>query len=388
METANAEKKGINKNLIIIIAAVVVAIIALVVGGIFIFGEKTYRVLKIYQVEGQASVVHSDGSEVTPYENMLLQSGDKISLVEGTLIIKADEDKYIYLENNTTIILEADGTAADSRTSIQLLEGAVINQIEEPLSSKSVYELNTQNATMSVRGTITRNEYLVAEDGTQFTIFQTIEGVQEAGLRQNGGMLSGGGGADQHGAVYSEDGVDQDGLQSDDGDGGRGPQSVSNQVAADLSDGFEVVDMGGVPGNTQVVDAGNQTTAFTNKTTTAFVSNPVELDMSLFTKQTFKYLDFISKNTNKKMSVSNDRITEGLQGDEETPETCTVRFMNGTTVFGTVVVPYEGTVEEPMLMPTAKGHWKLESQDNKLVFPATITKDTDIVWVDESNPSN
>ncbi|MBR6391457.1 MAG: FecR domain-containing protein, partial [Lachnospiraceae bacterium] len=165
METANAEKKGINKNLIIIIAAVVVAIIALVVGGIFIFGEKTYRVLKIYQVEGQASVVHSDGSEVTPYENMLLQSGDQISLVEGTLIIKADEDKYIYLENNTTIILEADGTAANSRTTIQLVEGAVINQIDEPLSDKSVYELNTQNATMSVRGTVFRAEvFTVAPD--------------------------------------------------------------------------------------------------------------------------------------------------------------------------------------------------------------------------------
>ena len=297
MDTANTEKKGINKNLIIIIAAVVVAIIALIVGGIFIFGEKTYRVLKIYQVEGQASVVHNDGSEVTPYENMLLQSGDQISLVEGTLIIKADEDKYIYLENNTTIILEADGTAADSRTSIQLLQGAVINQIEEPLSDKSVYELNTQNATMSVRGTIYRVEVTVSANGEIVTDAQALEGEIETDL-----------------------------LNDD-----------------------------GTPANDKVkLIAGKWVQIYSDTHFVYYVGDVKDIDVDTFSNQTYFYLNWIRENSDKEMSVSDDAIDKGLTED---PGPFEITFVNDKKVFGTVMVEKGDTVGEPLLMPTEKGHW-------------------------------
>ena len=317
METANTEKKGINKNLIIIIAAVAVAIIALVVGGIFIFGEKTYRVLKIYQVEGQASVVHNDGSEVTPYENMLLQSGDQISLVEGTLIIRADEDKYIYLENNTTIILEADGTAADSRTSIQLLQGAVINQIEEPLSSKSVYELNTQNATMSVRGTIYRVEVTVSANGEIVTDAQALEGEIETDL-------------------LNDDGTPKD-------------------------DKMRLI-------------AGKCVQIYSDTHFTYYVGGIQDIDVDTFSNQTYFYLNWIRENSNKEMSVSDDAIDQGLNED---PGPFEVTFKNGNDVFGTVIVEKGKTVGEPLLMPTAKGHWEFDFANTP------IKEDTEIKWVAE-----
>ncbi len=341
METANAEKKGINKNLIIIIAAVVVAIIALVVGGIFIFGEKTYRVLKIHQVEGQASVVHSDGSEVTPYENMLLQSGDQISLVEGTLIIKADEDKYIYLENNTTIILEADGTAANSRTSIQLLEGAVINQIEEPLSSKSVYELNTQNATMSVRGTIFRAEvFTVAPDEDDAAVSGNTVSAAD-------GLSGSAGGSTEEDIVYTT------------------AQTIEGTIQTDL-----ILPDGSKGNQVQVVDFGNMVTIRQDAIATAYQGAIQKFDIKTFKSQTLGYLGIIQKNSDKDLGVTPEELEE-LQ---ENAGPFTVTFMSSDdVVFGTVEVEKGEPVKEPLLMPTASGSWDF-------IFGNSVSENTTIYW--------
>lgn len=341
METANAEKKGINKNLIIIIAAVVVAIIALVVGGIFIFGEKTYRVLKIHQVEGQASVVHSDGSEVTPYENMLLQSGDQISLVEGTLIIKADEDKYIYLENNTTIILEADGTAANSRTSIQLLEGAVINQIEEPLSSKSVYELNTQNATMSVRGTIFRAEvFTVAPDEDDAAVSGNTVSAAD-------GLSGSAGGSTEEDIVYTT------------------AQTIEGTIQTDL-----ILPDGSKGNQVQVVDFGNMVTIRQDAIATAYQGAIQKFDIKTFKSQTLGYLGIIQKNSDKDLGVT----PEELEELKENAGPFTVTFMSSDdVVFGTVEVEKGEPVKEPLLMPTASGSWDF-------AFGNSVSENTTIYW--------
>ena len=342
METANTEKKGISKNLIIIIVAVVVAIIALIVGGIFIFGEKTYRVLKIYQVEGQASVVHSDGSEVTPYENMLLQSGDQISLVEGSLIIKADEDKYIYLENNTTIVLEADGTAANSKTSIQLLQGAVINQIDEPLSDKSVYELNTQNATMSVRGTVFRAEvFTVAPDEDDAAV-----SVDNAVSEADG--LSGCAGADtEQAVVYTT------------------AQTIEGLVETDL-----ILEDGSSGNQKMQVGQGNMVTIRQDSNETAYQGGVESFDIGEFKSQTLNYLGIINENSDKDLGFTEDE----LQTYMEEAGPFTVTFMSSDdVVFGTVEVEKGEPVKEPLLMPTASGSWDF-------TFGNSVSENTTIYW--------
>ncbi|MCR5210912.1 MAG: FecR domain-containing protein [Lachnospiraceae bacterium] len=315
----DTEKKSVKKNLIIIIIAVAVSIIAIVIGCLFYFKQETYRVLKIYQVEGQANVVHEDGSEVTPYDNMLLQSGDTVSLAVGKLIIKADEDKFIYLENNTKIILRADGTIEDSKTTIQLLEGAVINHIEAHLSDKSVYEVNTQNSTMSVRGTIVRSEKSSTDNGTDLTLNQTFEGT-----------------------------------------------TVSQLVNPDNSKGEE-----------RTVNKGEQVQIYSDSRRTDFVGPNEPIDNSTLDLQTLEYLKMISENSNRKLSVSSDVIDDLLDGDQGDPGPFKVDFIYNNTVFGTVTVNKGDKVKEPLLMPTAKGHWKFDFDNT------TITEATRIEWVAE-----
>lgn len=181
------KKKG---NKIIIIAVVV--LLAIVVGVIVIFNlkkDEVYRLLKVYEVEGKANVSRDGTGDIEPYENMVLESGDKVSLETGKLTIKADEDKYIYLEDNTELVLVAEGNAQNSKTSIDLLKGAITNDIQNKLSSESSYEINTPNSTMSVRGTIYR--VCVYEiDGVKYTKVSVFEGEVVTRLRYADGTYS------------------------------------------------------------------------------------------------------------------------------------------------------------------------------------------------------
>lgn len=182
------EKKKGNKIIII----TVVVLLAIVVGVIVIFNlkkDEVYRLLKVYEVEGKANVSRDGTGDIEPYENMVLESGDKVSLETGKLTIKADEDKYIYLEDNTELVLVADGDAKNSKTSIDLLKGAITNDIQNKLSTESTYEINTPNSTMSVRGTIYR--VCVYEiDGVKYTKVSVFEGEVVTRLRYADGTYS------------------------------------------------------------------------------------------------------------------------------------------------------------------------------------------------------
>ena len=112
---------------------------------------------------------------------MVLESGDEISLVSGKFTIRADEDKYIYLEDGTTLYLNASGDAENSKTTIQLIDGAITNEIQNKLSLDSSYEVNTPNSTMSVRGTIFR-VCVYEENGIKYTKVCVFDGGVDTAL--------------------------------------------------------------------------------------------------------------------------------------------------------------------------------------------------------------
>ena len=311
------EEKKSRKKLIIIIA--VIAAVVLAISGFIlvkIFGPKSYRVLKVYKVEGTSIIKHADGSEVTPYENMLLQSGDTVKNDEGTFIIKADEDKYIYLENGTEIILTAEGTSVDSRTIVELKSGAVISRVDQHLSESSVYEVNTQNATMSVRGTIVRSEFIVSSNGLQYTSTQTFEGDAATAL------------------VYPDGTIVDKGV---------------NVVAG----------MGVLIYHDK------------DKNVTDYAMDPQPIDYKSLRIQTIDYLDLVVDESGRKISISDNELADLKEAGGET---YTVTFKNGDNVFATQIVKAGEKVKEPKLIPTASGKW-LFNFDNTI-----ITEDTVIQW--------
>ncbi len=80
------------------------------------------------------------------------------------------------VEENSALSIEAAGTMENSRTKLNLIKGAIVNEIQNPLSAGSTYEVTTPNSIMAVRGTIFRVEIYYDENGELFTKVSVFDG--------------------------------------------------------------------------------------------------------------------------------------------------------------------------------------------------------------------
>ena len=141
-------------KVIIAVAAVLVVGGTAAVVGYNVTKEDAYRVLKVFEMTGDSTVYREGSGDLEAYVGMNLESGDVLSVGdESTLRVVLDNDKYILLDGGTVLELNAAGTAADSRTTVNLRQGTILNEITNPLSANSSYEVNAPKATMAVRGT-------------------------------------------------------------------------------------------------------------------------------------------------------------------------------------------------------------------------------------------
>lgn len=178
------------KKILIAASAAAVVIIAVIIAVVLLRKEDSYRVIKVYEVSGEVTVKRDGKGDMEPYENMLLESGDTVVVNSGSMTLKLDEDKYVYVEEETEFSLEAKGTSENSKTTIVLKKGAITNEIQNKLSDDSSYEVNTPNSTMAVRGTVFRVEISYDEDGTCYTKVSVLEGKVSSNLVYADGKVS------------------------------------------------------------------------------------------------------------------------------------------------------------------------------------------------------
>lgn len=285
------EKKKKTRMMVIAVVAAAVVLIALLLwkNG----KEKGYRLLKIIETEGTASVVRETLGELTPYVNMVLESGDHVSLEQGKLSIQADEDKFIYLEEETEIVLTAEGDGVDSRTNIQLLKGAITNDIRNPLSKNSAYEVNTPNATMSVRGTVFYVDIYV-KDGIQYTKVSVFDGRVATRL------------------VYT--------------DGTVAEQEVD-------------------------VDSGKEVIIYQDDTTTDYLELPTDIDYDEIPEDVLRRLLVVTEDEGRELSVTSDELHILIEGPY------TVQFLYQGSVFGKQTVKKGELADMPVLKPASQGGW-------------------------------
>ena len=133
-------------------------------------GQESYRSIQIYQMEGTADI-ERNGENVRAAENLYLESGDRLMVAEESSVrLKLDNDKYAMVEEDSILSIEAVGNEEDSKTKIQLEQGAVTSEIQNPLSTDSEYEVNSPNSVMAVRGTVFRVETITDEDEVYTTV--------------------------------------------------------------------------------------------------------------------------------------------------------------------------------------------------------------------------
>lgn len=174
------QKRLTNKKIILGICAVaVVAVVAIVM--LMTGREEAYRSILVYELEGSAVINRAQIGAIDAAENLYLESGDRVSVAEDSMMrMKLDDDKYITAEENTVFSLEAAGSDRDSKTKIHLEQGAVTNEIQNPLSNGSEYETATPNSVMAVRGTIYRVELVPDGEDGENTKVCCFEGTVEA----------------------------------------------------------------------------------------------------------------------------------------------------------------------------------------------------------------
>lgn len=139
--------------------------------------KNSYRSILLYEIEGTAKIERQGTGTLNGVENLHLESGDELTVGEESFTrLRLDDDKYVMVEENSALSIEAAGGREDSRTSIHLTKGAIINEIQNPLSAGSMYEVTTPNSVMAVRGTIFRVEIYYDENGEMCTRVSVFNG--------------------------------------------------------------------------------------------------------------------------------------------------------------------------------------------------------------------
>ncbi len=142
-----------------------------------------FRLLKIFEMTGRSTVTRVNSGAMDAYEGMNLESGDVIEVgTESKMTLSLDSDKYLSLDPSTVLELIAEGTESDSKTTVNLRSGGVLNEITEPLSAESSYSVNTPKATMAVRGTSFYVSVRRLDDGSYITDLTVFHGKVEVQL--------------------------------------------------------------------------------------------------------------------------------------------------------------------------------------------------------------
>ena len=162
-------EKMMKQKKVWIVAVAGVVLLAVLIAVTAVLGsrkEPSYRSIKIVELEGNVSIDRGGVGTLAAAQNMNLISGDRVSTSEKAYVVLClDTDKYVMLGEAGAMRVVAEGDGKSGKTSISLESGSVLNDIRNPLSEGSSYEIATPNATMSVRGTVFEVRKVSAGEG-------------------------------------------------------------------------------------------------------------------------------------------------------------------------------------------------------------------------------
>lgn len=153
---------------------------------------ETARTIVVEETNGTTVVLDEENGSTNAYKGMHLFSGNDVTVQKASnMTMLLDMDKYVFAEETSHFWLEASGSSDSSKTVIYLDEGAVLNRIKNPLENGSVYQVDTPNSTMAVRGTVFRVVVLKGKDGQVYTYLQVFDGSVKVDLKNTEGEYNG-----------------------------------------------------------------------------------------------------------------------------------------------------------------------------------------------------
>ena len=114
--------------------------------------EEAYRLVKVQSYDGAVTVQREE--KLNAFDGLQLIPNDTVSVGDKSFLeLLADSDKHIAAEENTGFVLHSTGDENSGDITIDLLYGKSLFTIDNKLNESSTFEVNTPNATLSVRGT-------------------------------------------------------------------------------------------------------------------------------------------------------------------------------------------------------------------------------------------
>lgn len=155
-----------------VFAILIVIVVAAVVVTLFV--NKGHRVIKIKSFLGEVTL-ERDSSEKKIVKGMNLKSRDTVTTgTDGLAELLVDEDKHIVAEAETSFTIVASGNEKQGKLKIKLLYGTSLVEIDNKLKNGSSVEVETSNATLSVKGTTFKTTY---DRNENKTIVEVTEGT-------------------------------------------------------------------------------------------------------------------------------------------------------------------------------------------------------------------
>ena len=175
------KKKKKTGWIVFLICIIVIALIVAVVALLLSRKKEEHRVVKIDEHQGEIVLFREENeidlSKENRFRGMNLQATDAVETgEEAHMVLLVDSDKYIYADEDSKFSIVATGNAEKGRVKIQLEYGAALCELENKLPPEAIFEVETPNATASVRGTTFGVHY---DEEKNETKVQVIEGVVE-----------------------------------------------------------------------------------------------------------------------------------------------------------------------------------------------------------------
>lgn len=399
---------GKTKAMIIIGAIVAVAAVAAIIIAVVMTLPSGYRQIKIYQVNGNATLEREKIGEMDAYENLAMQEKDLLKVAQKSSVrLQMDEDKYALAEADTVLSITAEGKGDKTRTDINLQQGAVTIEIQNKLSEGSTYQVTTPNSVMAVRGTVFRVALTTDEKGrpkTKLDVFEGSVAINKVTVNEKGETV-----------VSKEEFVTEKGQQiivyvteteGEDGEDGEIiievveepeyddiPEDtliflkeviVENQRELNLTEGDIDLLLGAIAETTQPTEPAVETPAESTEAVTEPASEtatessepatevaPTGSVVTEGSAETTTPAETIVTDTASEEDDDEEEEEEPTEEPteepaEETPETeeaaaeYTVTFQYDGKVFGTQVVAAGELAAEPKLKPAATGSWDFD----------------------------
>lgn len=338
--------------------------------------EETYRNIQICGLSGTATIIREEIGSIDAVEDLYLESGDRIMVSDDSYMrIRLDDDKYVLAEENSTLTIVAYGTAENSRTSINLEEGAVTNEIQNQLNDGSSYNVTAPNAVMAVRGTVFRVETTTDESAEVYTKVSTFEGSVGNSLIMPNGMI------DEE-LVFVEGG--QEAIIYMDAE-------ITDYLSEPQDIDYESLPLEVLEFLQEIVANGTELDGITIEELISLTDGePLELveDTEEFFEEQMQDEMIEDEMIEEEIETPDD---EFFEEDEEVESeakvqpkttrkqtttastTYTVTFEYQGEVFGTQIVEEGQKAMEPKLSPDEEGGWDFD-------FSETIEEDTTICW--------